>query len=113
LKLKTDWFTDIDASNLNVRDVLGCTPLHYAAWLRDEENARLPLVRGAKPTSPDLSRQKGGNSGSLDFLEHRADYRTEIAMHLAAQRGYDSDVPLLLENGIDKESKDGDEWTAL
>jgi len=50
-----DWCTDIDASNLNIGVVLGCTPLHYAAWPREEEIARLLLVRGAKPTSPDIA----------------------------------------------------------
>jgi ankyrin repeat protein len=85
LKPKTDWFTDIDASNLNIRDVLGCTPLHYAAWLRDEEIARLLLVRGAKPTSPDLAEC--------------------TPLHYAAEKGVRAVARILLEHGADIEAQ--------
>jgi hypothetical protein len=79
--------------NVNVKDVNGETPLHYAAANSHVEIARLLLQNGADVNAKD-----------------RWD-RTPL--HIAAFRGHVDILHLLVENGADLEAQDNEGWRAL
>ena len=79
--------------NVNVKDVNGSTPLHYAASNGHIEIIRLLLQNGAEVNAKD-------DSGWTP-------------LHDAAYHGHVDILHLLVENGADLEVQDNDGWRAL
>jgi hypothetical protein len=115
-----------EGANVNTRDEHGFTPLHYAAFSRDADVARLLLEHGADANA----KGEGGVTplhhaaiiGNADvarlLLDHGADVnardkRGSTPLHHAAVVGSADFARLLLERGADPSIRDKDGRTPL
>jgi ankyrin repeat protein len=112
----------------NVRDYLGYTPLHFAAYEGHAEVARLLLNHGADPNAKTISGETPLHLAVMHtsmycdvvqvLLERGADPNAKSStgftpLHLAAFRGNRCAVELLLKYGADPNARDKDGDTPL
>jgi ankyrin repeat protein/Mg2+ and Co2+ transporter CorA len=101
---KCDWGDDVvnlllrTSCELDARDKLGRTPLHWACTTGKTHFAKLLL-----------SRPQGCPSGYIDATE----LRNKTALHLATAHDREDVIELLLEYGADVNARSDGGWTAL
>ncbi|MBU1007963.1 ankyrin repeat domain-containing protein [Candidatus Dependentiae bacterium] len=115
----------IDKTNVNTKDLLGCTPLHVAVGLSFKIVDYL-LSRGADLEARCLGGKTplhiAAESGSIKSLERLIEWGSDInardeesrtSLHLAAAGGHKESAALLLDKGANINEKDNNEKTPL
>ncbi len=114
--------------DINARDSKGFTPLHRAAGKGHETTVQLLLERGANVLATNSQNYTALHSAMLQnicpsivpmLIEHGVDLNAtqrpekRTALHIAAAKGRQSYIPVLLEGGANLEARDHNSQTPL